>query len=329
MAIFRVWTWKEGNVYRGESDEPLLSVTAGSREEVEHLLRVRLLAATGVDRVALDVRHTTPRDRRVAQLNVRSPVLDPEDIRAVYEAYGIGDLAEGALASAEPAVAVTARPLRSGEALSAGQSRLGGDPDLPRQTTWPNRDGVPLYFLGQFRLSELPSFPAADREKLLLPQRGLLWLWYDAAREPWGFKPNDETAWQVWFEEDESIPLSRVAAPARPSSAPPMYRACRLEMRRIVSLAHADGAASIHDLSDLYARDLIEGEHCHQVRGQVDLEDVPTRDNERPLLLFKIGTDQKGPGWCWCDAGELYFWISRVDLARRDFSRVFGTLDSP
>lgn len=35
----------------------------------------------------------------------------------------------------------------------------------------------------------------------------------------------------------------------------------------------------------------------------------------------------QGPGRMWGDAGSMSFWIRRCDLDRRDFSRVWATIE--
>jgi uncharacterized protein YwqG len=43
-------------------------------------------------------------------------------------------------------------------------------------------------------------------------------------------------------------------------------------------------------------------------------------------LLLQLDTDEEGPGWMWGDAGRLYFWIRRSDLAARAFEKAWVVL---
>lgn len=43
-------------------------------------------------------------------------------------------------------------------------------------------------------------------------------------------------------------------------------------------------------------------------------------------LLLQLDTDDDGPEWMWGDCGRLYFWIRKQDLARADFSNIWGVL---
>ncbi|WAS98192.1 DUF1963 domain-containing protein [Nannocystis punicea] len=60
------------------------------------------------------------------------------------------------------------------DACPVGQTRLGGDPDLPPDLPWPEVGGVRLTFVAQFDLAELAGHEAA-RE---LPAQGLLSFFY-------------------------------------------------------------------------------------------------------------------------------------------------------
>ncbi|MCA9681760.1 MAG: DUF1963 domain-containing protein [Myxococcales bacterium] len=55
-----------------------------------------------------------------------------------------------------------------------GESRIGGDPDLPSDFPWPSVAGEPLIFVAQFDLAALADLPAAAE----LPTAGLLSFFY-------------------------------------------------------------------------------------------------------------------------------------------------------
>ncbi len=46
------------------------------------------------------------------------------------------------------------------------------------------------------------------------------------------------------------------------------------------------------------------------------------------VLLAQFDSDRTGPGWQWCDAGNLHYWIRRQDLARANFDNCWMTMDS-
>ena len=55
------------------------------------------------------------------------------------------------------------------DTTKVGVMKLGGLPDLPPGSTWPEKDGVPLTFVGQLRLDEI-----ANQGETRLPKTGLL-----------------------------------------------------------------------------------------------------------------------------------------------------------
>ncbi|MFC2689618.1 Protein containing DUF1963 [Propionibacterium freudenreichii] len=99
----------------------------------------------------------------------------------------------------------------------AGQSRLGGRPDVPRDFEWPrfqDKDddsadaNRPLTFLAQVNLADATRY---DTEGLL-PTAGVLSFFYEMETQEWGFDPRDKGSARVFFFEDP--------ATLRPASAP-------------------------------------------------------------------------------------------------------------
>jgi len=110
------------------------------------------------------------------------------DLLAILEKAGHGAHADEVRALIQPSIRLVAEALaptprddESSDAMDGaldllpiGASRLGGVPDLPPGTAWPDRDGVPMEFVAQIRLADLASLPAAAR----LPQDGsLVFFW--------------------------------------------------------------------------------------------------------------------------------------------------------
>ena len=99
----------------------------------------------------------------------------------------------------------------------AGQSRLGGRPDVPRDFEWPrfqDKDddsadaNRPLTFLAQVNLADATRY---DTEGLL-PTAGALSFFYEMETQEWGFDPRDRRSARVFFFEDP--------ATLRPASVP-------------------------------------------------------------------------------------------------------------
>jgi hypothetical protein len=82
-----------------------------------------------------------------------------------------------------------------------GQSRLGGRPDLPRGTAWPERaDGRSLVFMAQVRLRELPAQVLLERT----PDR-MISFFYDLEEAPSGQGKEDADAFVVRMDPVQGL----------------------------------------------------------------------------------------------------------------------------
>jgi Uncharacterized protein conserved in bacteria len=70
--------------------------------------------------------------------------------------------------------------LASDEDLALGATKIGGQPDLPPDTLWPEWRGAPLNFLAQIRLADVAAYDP-DGE---LPHEGMLSFFFDYTN--WG-----------------------------------------------------------------------------------------------------------------------------------------------
>src|ERR1700745_335741 len=128
----------------------------------------------------------------------------PDHLRARLAEAGLGAASERIMALARPSIRLTANgQTDSGIAVS----RLGGEPDLPSETRWPEYD-EPLSFIAQVDLSEY-HLTSATRG---LPLAGLLSFFYVADQSVWGFDPKDRGAWRVLFTPP-NVGLRRIPTP--------------------------------------------------------------------------------------------------------------------
>lgn len=93
-----------------------------------------------------------------------------------------------------------------------GTSRLGGRPDVPADFVWPtwdtpDGDTVPLSFIAQINLAELPDCP----DRALLPEVGVLAFYYVCHFDIWdqivsGFEKDEAGAFRVvYFESADAL----------------------------------------------------------------------------------------------------------------------------
>lgn len=126
-------------------------------------------------------------------------------LEELIDAHGFGKHKAAFLAATSPAVRLTTEPTDDGS-IPLGATRFGGLPDIPPGMPWPTVGERPLAFLAQIRLSDMPHDAMADWP---LPRSGRLSFWYDTAREPWGFSPDDRAGFQVTWIADEASPIER------------------------------------------------------------------------------------------------------------------------
>ena len=78
------------------------------------------------------------------------------------------------------------------------KSKIGGRPYLPKDFTWPYYQELPLSFLAQINLEEVSSL---DKDKLL-PDKGMLYFFYELETQEWGYSPQDKGCAKVFYFEN-------------------------------------------------------------------------------------------------------------------------------
>jgi uncharacterized protein YwqG len=116
--------------------------------------------------------------------------------------------------------------------LVTGQSKIGGQPDMPANTEWCKEDnGKRLSFIAQINLAEVSPY---DQFKSL-PARGMLYFFYSAGQEAWGFDIKDKDKFKVLYYEGSMEELKRKEFP-NDLAEPYRYKPCRLTFQSSVSL---------------------------------------------------------------------------------------------
>jgi uncharacterized protein YwqG len=240
--------------------------------------------------------------------------------------------------------------------LAVGSSRLGGTPDLAPGMSWPVCNGVPMAFTAQIRLSDAVAHDPDAR----LPRSGMLYFFYEAQEQKWGFDPKDRDNWKVIYHDGDPGTLQPAEPPANlPEES--RFRCCRVTFSTEISVPpYESGIVERLRLSDIegdaYGRllDALERhEPIHRLLGypepiQGDMQEEcqfasngvntggSNGENEARLadlrkgitdwrLLLQIDSDDS-LGTMWGDAGRIYFWIREQDLKSRDFANVWLVL---
>jgi uncharacterized protein YwqG len=277
------------------------------------------------------------------------------ELQKMIARRGLERIGDNILRAARPSVQLV---LDGPAGASSMRSRLGGIPTLPSPDVWPTNRRKPLTFLGQIRLDELGGQEAAAA----LPPSGVLSFFYDVEGMPWGDGTRDRGGWRVLYVDDVSsaapVPAPRdAAAPAMlPAFAISFRPAITLPAPRSIELGPLgltedefepywelrDDIAALGGPSGPIHRmfghpDAIQG--CMQRKVQFVSRDERLPEGvysyyEHPRaaelipgahdwrLLLQIDSDER-LGVMWGDAGRIFFWVHKDDLAARDFSKAW------
>jgi uncharacterized protein YwqG len=243
--------------------------------------------------------------------------------------------------------------------LEIGESRIGGLPDLPEAVSWPSAGGRPLAFVAQFDLADVSRrLPGSE-----LPSAGMLYFFYDADEEPWGYRLADRDGFRVIHHSQSADRLRRRRAP--PGLETPPYRLQALTQRSersfpdffspIVGGLELD--AREREEYDGYLKGLLASRpsphhrllghpeaiggdaqtDCQLVTHGVDLSEtidgkdprlqVLARGSAEWRLLLQLDSNPAA-GMEWGESGRLYFFIHESDLKKRNFAAAWMIVQS-
>jgi uncharacterized protein YwqG len=272
------------------------------------------------------------------------------DVERLLELYSLQKYSQQLRDLSRPSVRLHSAP----GVVQLGASKIGGVPHLPSGIDWPLLpNGQPMSFLTQLNMAQLK--PIGD---FVQPSTGMLYFFYDAKDQPWGFDPKDRGQWAVLHHP--AADLAKVDFPTNMDSDA-RFEESLLTPEFEQSLPDSM-TQSIDDLikddeeSYMYAElvgELYFGGSMHRylghpniVQNEMELEcqlasnGIYTGDGKayeseaaRRLeseaykwrLLMQIDSDENS-GMMWGDAGLLYFWIEEKALKNEDFSNVWLVL---
>lgn len=249
------------------------------------------------------------------------------------------------------------------KALPPGSSRLGGEPDLPQNTPWPQWSGNAMNFIAQFKLEEV----ATAQPDNLLPKTGLLSLFMgiDAGDAILGMPESKGMLKMIWTPPDVS--LQRQTMPTVPEDLEPFagydeaaisYKAGGYVLPKEDSyLIEAlnlspEELENYLDLIQQLNKEIPEGQPAHQLLGHplalqsndmemacaraiagedpftVSLPDDPqfTEWLQRAAgwqLLLQLDSDEENSNLLWGDAGLNYWFIQHADLMQQKFDAIW------
>lgn len=269
---------------------------------------------------------------------------------------------EAIIASLLPCIKVHSEPCALA-GMPMGSSRMGGTPDLPDIIEWPSWEPViltnprsktvtkkerqPLDFIAQISLDEVYDLAGGED----LPKQGMLYFFYDARVQPWGFDPDDQGSSRVIFYDGPKNKLKR-----RPPPAPCLDTVdCALTFKQGWTVRNTlrfdqeedlftfeklledlDGEGTTHRLlgqpyaiqddMELECQLVTNGIYCGDPSGYNSPEREKLEGGAGDWrLLFQVDSDDMA-GFMWGDLGSIYFWIKHQDLLDRKFENVWQIL---
>ena len=222
------------------------------------------------------------------------------------------------------------------------ESKVGGQPYLPKETTWPtSSDGQALFFLAQINFAELPPlapFPSKGIVQFFIQADDLYGMDFDDGENQDTFRVlfhkeviENETALQTRspkqeFEED--------LLPHHPDECYPLIFGLGEEVAPITDYQFYQhfGADFFRQFGEKEWD--VMGEMEKSVRAQGHklggyayfTQDDPRRPEDPMLLLLQLDSDER-MDLMWGDMGVGHFFIREKDLAALDFSRVLYDWD--
>ena len=235
----------------------------------------------------------------------------------------------------------------SDKELPIAASKLGGLPDLPAGTPWPDDGKAPLSFVAQINLSDVPT-PS------ILPRNGVLSFFYDTEQRSWGFDPKDRNSFRVFYFS-APVTLERVNSSndtfstrafsflpflSIPDPSAKVIQALLPDLKNDEVYSEffedfwRDGPdhqllgwpAIVQNEMELECQLVTHGLYCGDLSGYKDPRRKELEQNAQDwILLFQVDSDDDAK-MMWGDVGRLYFWIRRHDLEQRDFARAWCIL---
>ena len=244
-----------------------------------------------------------------------------------------------------------------------GVSRFGGVPDVPVDFEWPyyysdgNYDDPtekdrPLSFLVQVNCEELAKY---DREGVL-PKSGMLSFFYEEVSAKWGFDPKDKGCARVYyFERTEELKPMEFPEDLGEESRHPKFG---ITFEKQISYPNPSDIRLKYELTDEQFDEAFneyrEEGLVHQLLGwpmviqgnmtsqceliergyylgdasetilEEDMEAAEKQSLDKWVMLFQMAEIYEDNCWLsFGDEGNLYFYITKEDLEKRNFENVW------
>lgn len=241
---------------------------------------------------------------------------------------------------------------RNESEMPIGTSKIGGKPDLPVDVSWPTENNSkPLTFIAQINLKEVSPLDSDN----LLPESGILYFFYGAEQDAWGFDPKDKDKFKVIYydgafdklqrhEFPESLPAhgqfspneikytQEISLPSRQSDL--LNFLTKEEQDKFFDIFESEWninkilgyADEVQNEMELECELVTNGLYCGDQTGYNDprLGELEKNKGEWRLLLQVDSNDVAD--MMWGDVGRIYFWIKKTNLREKRFENAWFIL---
>ena len=205
---------------------------------------------------------------------------DCKDFQAIIKRHRLGPFSSQLEALAQLAIQLT--PTKRDTYKAVGNTRIGGEPDLPSEIDWPVTNNAYLDFVAQINLTEMPQL-GSD----YLPAKGFLWFFLGDRSHA------DGIPHRVLFFDGSAGSLRRVSPPkgVKAASGEEPFNAYQVTTRRIISMPGYGSGHILYnpDLGEDFKEDDIQdtyhGSFLDALRPDVDDETRPSQLLGYPVEL--------------------------------------------
>lgn len=216
--------------------------------------------------------------------------------------------------------------------VTKGSSKLGGQPDLPKDFLWPTCDNKPLTFLAQIDLSEIDP----NMSDNLLPNTGFLYFFSAVAHLDYDDyiyfldKIDEKGTNQVYYLDVEKSELKRknnyyfklneVAIDIDYADSYPLYKEEKILEQFNLTVEELELLTDVSDLQHMatYSHISLDYTSMHSLLAyEIPIQELGS--NDRVLLQTMCS---ENTGMYWGDSGAFCFYINEDDLKILNFENI-------
>lgn len=269
------------------------------------------------------------------------------ELEEKFNEHDLGKLFDYLKKYARNSIKVELNPTTDDE-IEIGKSKMGGKPDLPKSIQWfqNKTTNKPMSFIAQLNFADVKPFDTDNK----LPEKGILYLFYDLEEMPWGYDPKDAVGKEVFYFDGDIADLERRETPDNIEEEN-VFMPASLIFKNEMEIPDAWSSICDFELSDeeydryweikeefdgihnkvlghsnviqngmeLESELVTNGLYCGNASGY---EDPKRKELEKNIgnwnLLLQIDSNEE-IDMMWGDSGRIYLWINDENLKNKKF----------